>query len=136
MESSATCWAECSAATIHRRSRIRCFKPRCRSCSRNGGIGGIVERFRQSGYAAQADSWVSTGQNQPIGADALQQVLGSGALRELEAKLGAAPGSAAGALASILPQMIDQMTPQGKIPDEQSDPVAQALAMLNARRAG
>jgi len=102
----------------------------------NGGIGGIVERFRQSGYAAQADSWVSTGQNQPIGADAPQQVLGSGALRDLEAKLGAAPGSAAGALASILPQMIDQMTPQGKIPDEQSDPVAQALAMLNARRAG
>ena len=44
--------------------------------------------------------------------------------------------TAAGALASILPQMIDQMTPQGKIPDEQSDPVAQALAMLNARRAG
>lgn len=102
----------------------------------NGGVGGLVERFRQAGYGAQADSWVSTGQNQPINADVLQQVLGSGALRDIESQLGGTPGSAAGGLASILPQIVDRMTPQGQVPSEQDDPVAQALAMLKAKRGG
>ena len=102
----------------------------------NGGVGGLVERFRQAGYGAQADSWVSTGQNMPINADVLQQVLGSGALRDIESQLGGASGSAAGDLASILPQIVDRMTPQGQVPSEQDDPVAQALAMLKAKRGG
>ena len=100
----------------------------------NGGIAGVVDKFRQAGYGAQADSWVSTGQNQPIGSDALQQVLGSGALGDIASKLGIAPGAAAGGLASMLPQIIDQMTPQGQLPSGQDDPVAQALAMLQAKR--
>ena len=100
----------------------------------NGGIGGVVDKFRRAGYGSQADSWVSTGQNQPIGTDALQQVLGSSALRDLEAKLGCAPGTVAGGLATMLPQVIDQMTPQGEIPAGEDDPVAQALAMLKAKQ--
>ena len=101
---------------------------------RNGGIGGVVDKFRQAGYGAQADSWVSTGQNQPINADALQQVLGSGALRDVASQLGMAPDAAAGGLASMLPQLIDGMTPRGQLTDDQDDPVAQALAMLQAKR--
>ena len=102
----------------------------------NGGVGGLVERFRQAGYGAQADSWVSTGQNMPINADMLQQVLGSGALRDIDSQLGDAPGAAAGGLASILPQIVDRMTPQGQLPGGEDDPVAQALAMLQAKRGG
>jgi uncharacterized protein YidB (DUF937 family) len=34
----------------------------------------------------------------------------------------------------MLPQIIDQMTPKGQLPDDQNDPVAQALAMLQAKR--
>jgi uncharacterized protein YidB (DUF937 family) len=101
-----------------------------------GGIGGVVDKFRQAGYAQQADSWVAVGENQPIAPDALQQVLGSGALGDIAAKLGMSSGAAAGGLASILPQLIDQMTPHGQIPDAQSDPVAQALAMLKKTRTG
>jgi uncharacterized protein YidB (DUF937 family) len=100
----------------------------------NGGIGGVVDKFHQAGYGAQADSWVSTGQNQPINGDALQQVLGSGTLRDVASQLGVAPNAAAGDLASMLPQLIDGMTPQGHLPDAQDDPVAQVLAMLQAKR--
>jgi len=103
---------------------------------RNGGVGGLVDKFRQAGYAQQADSWVAVGENQPIEADALQQVLGSGDLGDIAAKLGVSTGAAAGGLASILPQLIDRMTPQGQIPDGQNDPVAQALAMLRQTRTG
>jgi uncharacterized protein YidB (DUF937 family) len=102
----------------------------------NGGIGGVVNKFRQAGYADQADSWVAVGENKPIAADALQQVLGSGTLGDIAAKLGVSTGSAAGGLASILPQIIDRMTPQGQLPDEQNDLVAQALAMLQKTRTG
>ena len=102
----------------------------------SGGVGGVVEKFRQAGYGAQADSWVSTGQNQAIDAGALQQALGSGALGDIASQLGIASDAAAGGLASMLPQLIDRMTPQGQLPAGDDDPVAQALAMLqNQRRA-
>lgn len=102
----------------------------------NGGIEGIVGKFQKAGYAEQAQSWVSTGQNQPISADALQQVLGQGQLGQIARQLGIGQGEAAGGLASMLPQIIDQMTPHGEVPQNSSDLVSQALAMLNQSKVG
>ncbi|MBK6335891.1 MAG: DUF937 domain-containing protein [Betaproteobacteria bacterium] len=102
----------------------------------NGGIEGILGKFQQAGYAEQAQSWVSTGENQPISADALQQVLGQGQLGQLAQQLGIGQGEAAGGLASVLPQLIDQMTPQGQVPQGSGDLVAQALAILNQSKTG
>ena len=101
----------------------------------NGGVQGILAKFQQAGYGAQADSWVSTGQNQPINADVLSQVLGHGQLGQIAQQLGVSHGDAAGGLASILPQMIDKMTPQGQVPDDHNDMVAQALALLTKKTA-
>jgi uncharacterized protein YidB (DUF937 family) len=100
----------------------------------NGGVSGVVNKLRQAGYGAQADSWVGTGANQPIPADALQQALGSGQLGNLASKLGLSHGDAAGGLASMLPQIIDQMTPHGQIPENHGDMLAQALSMLQKSR--
>ena len=99
----------------------------------NGGLAGIVSKFQQAGYGAQADSWVSTGQNLPISADALSQVLGQGELGQIAQRLGVSHGDAAGGLASLLPQLIDRMTPQGQIPGDHRDLVAQALSLLQQR---
>ena len=101
----------------------------------NGGLQGMLSKFQQAGYGAQADSWVSTGQNQPISADALQQVLGHGQLGRIAQQLGVSQGEAAGGLASMLPQMIDRMTPQGQVPADHNDIVAQALELLTKRTA-
>jgi uncharacterized protein YidB (DUF937 family) len=100
----------------------------------NGGVAGIVEKFRQAGYGQQANSWVGTGENQPIAPDALQQVLGSGDLSNLASKLGVSHGEAAGGLAAMLPQLIDHLTPQGQIVEGQNDPVGQLLASLQRSR--
>jgi len=54
----------------------------------NGGLQGMLSKFQQAGYGSQADSWVSTGQNMPISADALQQVLGQGQLGQIAQQLG------------------------------------------------
>jgi uncharacterized protein YidB (DUF937 family) len=96
----------------------------------NGGLQGVLGKFQQAGYGAQADSWVSTGKNLPIDAGALQQALGQGQLGQIAQQLGMSHGDAAGGLASMLPQLIDQMTPHGQVPDNHNDMVSQALAML------
>jgi uncharacterized protein YidB (DUF937 family) len=101
----------------------------------NGGLDGLLGRFQQAGYGTQADSWVSTGQNMPISPDMLSQVLGQGQLGQVAQQFGMSGGEAAGGLASMLPQMIDRMTPQGQVPPDHNDIVAQALELLNKRTA-
>jgi uncharacterized protein YidB (DUF937 family) len=102
----------------------------------NGGVSGVLDKFRQGGYADQADSWQGTGQNMPLSGNALQEVLGSGAIGQIAGQLGMSHGDTAGGLAQMLPQLIDQFTPNGEIPDNQNDLVAQALSMLTPTRTG
>ena len=45
-------------------------------------------------------------------------------------------GEAAGGLASVLPQVIDHMTPQGQVPADHDDIVAQTLALLQQKAIG
>ncbi len=97
----------------------------------NGGLEGILGRFQQAGYADQAQSWISTGENRPISADDLQQVLGQGQLGQIAQQLGLGQREAADGLASMLPQVIDRMTPQGQVAPGSDDLVEQALAILN-----
>lgn len=96
----------------------------------NGGVNGVLDKFRQGGFADQAQSWQSTGENLPISGNALQEVLGTGAIGQIAQQLGMSHGDAAGGLAQVLPQLIDKLTPDGEVPDNQNDVVAQALAML------
>jgi uncharacterized protein YidB (DUF937 family) len=96
----------------------------------NGGVAGVLDKFRQGGYADQADSWQSTGQNLPLSGNALQEVLGSGTIGQIAGQLGMSHGDAAGGLAQLLPQLIDQFTPDGALPDNHDDRVAQALRLL------
>jgi len=102
----------------------------------NGGIAGVLDKFRQGGYADQADSWQSTGQNLPLSGNALQEVLGTGAIGQIAGRLGMSHGDVAGGLAQMLPQLIDQFTPTGEIPDNHNDVVAQVLAMLTRTKTG
>ena len=102
----------------------------------NGGVAGVLDKFRQGGYADQADSWQSTGENMPLSGNALQEVLGSGAIGQIAGQLGMSHGDAAGGLAQMLPQLIDKFTPNGEIPDNQDDVVAQAMALLTQSRTG
>ena len=96
----------------------------------NGGVAGLLDKFRQAGYADHAASWQSTGENMPISGGALQEVLGSGTIGQIAQQLGLSHGDAAGGLAQVLPQLIDKFTPGGEVPDNHEDMVAQVLAAL------
>src|SRR5260221_14338760 len=100
----------------------------------NGGIEGIIGKLQQAGLGQQAQSWVGTGQNMPISADALSDIFGQGKLGQLAQQCGIPAGEAAGGLAQGLPNVIDQMTPNGQIPTDHGDLVTQALAILQRRR--
>lgn len=82
----------------------------------HGGLGGLVEKFEQAGLGNVVSSWVGSGQNQPISADQLSNVLGSDALSGIAAKLGVDPSEAAGQLAQVLPGLVDHLTPAGQAP--------------------
>jgi len=97
----------------------------------NGGLEGVLGKFRQAGMGAQADSWVSTGPNMDISPDQLQEVLGSGALSDIAAKLGMSEEQAGSAMSQVLPELIDQLTPQGQVTDDSNNSIAEGLDALS-----
>ena len=96
----------------------------------NGGLNGVLEKFKAAGLGNQAESWVGTGANLPISPDQISQVLGGTNLGELAAKLGLPEGTANSGLSETLPALIDKLTPQGQVPEGHEDLVSQGLAML------
>jgi len=98
---------------------------------RNGGLDGVLSKFRQGGMAPQADSWVGTGENMNISPDQLQQVFGSSSIGNIASQLGVSHEQAGSVMSQILPELINQLTPQGKVPEDSNDTIAQGLEMLS-----
>ena len=84
--------------------------------SHPGGLSGLVQAFHQNGMSEIVSSWVGTGQNMPVSADQITQVLGNSSMpQQFAAKAGISPQDASAKLAQFLPQIIDHLTPQGKV---------------------
>jgi uncharacterized protein YidB (DUF937 family) len=97
----------------------------------NGGLGGLLQKFEQSGLGAQAASWVGTGANLPVDANQITAALGSGALGNLATKFGVSPDQVSGVLAQALPQAVDHLTPNGQVAQNDTlDSLAGALGGL------
>ncbi len=84
-----------------------------------GGLGAIVDQFRQNGYGDQVDSWVGRGQNQRIAPDELEQALGPNTIQDLEQQTGMPRDEMLSELADELPDAVDQFTPEGRLPSEE-----------------
>lgn len=96
--------------------------------SQPGGIAGLLEKFQQGGLGDVAASWVGTGQNMPISASQLQNVLGADMLGQLAGQLGIAPEAASAQMAGVLPGLVDKLTPGGQLP--QGDLMSQGMDLL------
>ncbi len=83
---------------------------------KQGGLQNVVSQFEKTGFGDTMKSWISLGQNLPITADQIRQVLGSDKVKELAATVGLPADKIAELLAQHLPQAIDKVTPDGKIP--------------------
>jgi uncharacterized protein YidB (DUF937 family) len=85
-----------------------------------GGLGGLLEQFRRAGFGAQADSWVGTGQNQPVSPEDMGQIFGQGGLSEIARRAGLTEQQASEGLSRILPDVVDRVTPSGEVPADDS----------------
>ena len=81
-----------------------------------GGLSAIVAKLQQAGLGDQVKSWIGSGQNLPITADQLQQVLGNDTVRQLAARFNIPVDQLASVLAHQLPTAVDHASPDGKLP--------------------
>jgi len=82
---------------------------------KHGGLKGLVNDLEQKGLGPVVQSWIGTGENEPIAPKQVNQALGSDTLKELAAKTGMSSDELAAKLAEFLPKAVDKLTPQGKI---------------------
>jgi uncharacterized protein YidB (DUF937 family) len=85
----------------------------------SGGLSELVDRFKQSGHAETADSWIGTGPNKPITPPQLQQAIGPDVLDALSKQTGLSQEEILARLSNELPNAVDKYTPQGRIPAEE-----------------
>jgi uncharacterized protein YidB (DUF937 family) len=84
--------------------------------SAHGGLQGLIEKFQQGGLGDVVSSWVGKGENLPISAEQLTNVLGNDTLTGLASKFGVNTSDLAGQLSSVLPGLVDKLTPDGQAP--------------------
>jgi uncharacterized protein YidB (DUF937 family) len=81
-----------------------------------GGLSAIVAKLEQAGLGDQVKSWIGNGQNLPITADQLRQVLGSDTVKQMAAKYNIPVDQLTEILAHQLPIAVDHASPDGKLP--------------------
>jgi uncharacterized protein YidB (DUF937 family) len=84
----------------------------------SGGLGELMERFKQSGQSETAESWVNTGPNKPCTEDQLERAIGPEVLATLSKQLGLSRDELGIRLCRELPKAVDKYTPQGRVPME------------------
>jgi len=84
----------------------------------SGGLGELIERFKQSGQGQIADSWVNTGANKPCTTADLEKAIGPEVLETLAKETGLSRDDILTRLCRELPNAVDKYTPQGRLPME------------------
>lgn len=97
-----------------------------------GGIQGIMEKFRNGGLGEIFESWLSQHSNMSVNSEQITSVFGSPALQDLGAKLGVDLQSASTLIAEYLPKIVDGLSPQGETPAH-GDLVSAGLNLLKGK---
>ncbi|MFD8978046.1 YidB family protein [Streptomyces sp. NPDC059593] len=79
-------------------------------------LGGLLDMLTRSGLVDQAQSWVGTGENQPVSGAQIADALPDDTLQKVAADAGVSPQEAADRIAQSLPQAVDKLTPAGSVP--------------------
>jgi len=85
----------------------------------SGGLRDLIDRFKQNGHGQAADSWVSTGPNQPLRSEHLEQAIGPEVLDTLSQHTGLSREELLSRLTQNLPAAVDKFTPAGRLPTEE-----------------
>src|SRR5215469_9830022 len=91
----------------------------------SGGVKSLMCMLSRSGLGQQVQSWVSTGENQPITGNQVRRAIDARQLNAIADQAGMTPEETSDQLAKVLPAVVNQATPQGQLPD--TDPFASGL---------
>ena len=81
-----------------------------------GGLGGLLEKFQQTGQGDVVKSWVGSGPNQPISPGQLSSALDPSLIKTLAEKTSMSEQDVTAQLSNILPGFVDKLTPKGRVP--------------------
>jgi len=95
-----------------------------------GGLGGVLDAFRNSGMAAHADSWAADGPNMPVSGDQVEQALGSPIIEMIAARLGLSPDQAKATLSQLVPAITSRMAAHERATGQPADDLGKALDMF------
>ena len=93
-----------------------------------GGLSKIVSGMQSAGLEDKAKSWIAKGENKPISADEVKQVVPAEKIAEVAQKAGVSHDDAAGLIAQALPAVVSHVTPDGHVPADGA--LDQALGKL------
>ncbi|GGH32762.1 hypothetical protein GCM10007036_44920 [Alsobacter metallidurans] len=83
----------------------------------SGGLGQLIDQFKQAGQGETVDSWVSPGPNKPVEPQQLQTAIGPDVLATLSQQTGLSKDELLARLSRELPKAVDQYTPDGRLPN-------------------
>ena len=83
----------------------------------SGGLGELLDKFKQSGEGETAESWIKQGPNKEVSPPQLKQAIGADVLAQLEQQTGLSQEELLARLARELPAAVDKYTPEGRLPN-------------------
>jgi uncharacterized protein YidB (DUF937 family) len=81
-----------------------------------GGLGGLLNKLQQGGLGNAANSWIGSGQNQPVSPGQLGSALGPNIIKTLSQQSGLSEEELTRQLSQALPGLVDKLTPDGRLP--------------------
>ena len=84
---------------------------------RKAQLEGVINSLKEKGLTATVQSWIGTGENQPINPEKIKEALGVNKIQELADAAKMKASEIPEALSKILPTLIDKLTPDGKMPE-------------------
>jgi len=81
-----------------------------------GGLGGLLEKFQQGGLGNVTNSWIGSGQNQPVSPNQVGSALGPNIIKTLAQQSGLSEDELTKQLSQVLPGVVDKLTPNGRLP--------------------
>jgi uncharacterized protein YidB (DUF937 family) len=99
-----------------------------------GGLGGLIDTFKNKGLGEAISSWIGIGENQTVSGEQITNALGTDTIQKIAQKLGIPETEVSRNLAALLPQVIDKLTPNGTVPE--GGLLEQGLSLLKQKFLG
>jgi uncharacterized protein YidB (DUF937 family) len=81
------------------------------------GLSRLMDQFKGAGLGDKAESWVGTGENQPLSPDEVEKAIGADRLAKMSKETGKSVDELKKGLSTAIPESVNKLTPEGKMPN-------------------